>query len=74
MFAKAYAVAIGSLLAGASVVHWAFKPDLVRGSRPVPCRSLPALSKHPVMKLAYRPHLCRQSTWETSRARDEGPT
>jgi hypothetical protein len=29
LYGRAYAVALASLLAGASVVHWAWKPDLV---------------------------------------------
>ena len=29
-YGKAYAVALASLLCGASVVHWAWQPDLVR--------------------------------------------
>jgi hypothetical protein len=29
MYGRAYAVAFASLLAGASVVHWLYRPDLV---------------------------------------------
>ena len=33
MYGRAYVVALASLLAGASVVHYIAKPDLVRGKR-----------------------------------------